>query len=57
MEYVLRWVEKMSDQFHCHCFSIKPKNIEICKNSLLNIGFTEQLGGEEDHGQAFGLVK
>lgn len=47
----------MSDQYHCHCFSINPDEIELCKNSLLNIGFTEQLGGEESHGQVFGLVK
>ena len=47
----------MSDQYHCHCFSIDSEDIELCKNHLLKIGFTEQLGGEEDHGQSFGLVK
>ncbi|MFQ5787102.1 MAG: hypothetical protein ACE5H1_03900 [Thermodesulfobacteriota bacterium] len=45
-----------SDQYHCRCFKISPQDIELCESKLREIGFENQIGGEEDHGQAFGLV-
>ena len=45
-----------SDQYHCRCFKISTEEIQLCENKLREIGFTEQIGGEEQHGQVFGLV-
>jgi len=47
----------MTDQFHCHCFYINPNDIKKCELLLRQNGFTDQVGGEEQHGQVFGLVK
>ena len=44
-----------SDKHHCRCFKINPNDIEICKKKLIEKGFEKQPGGEEDHGQVFGL--
>ena len=44
------------DQYHCRCFKISTQDIHLCESKLREIGFTEQIGGEEQHGQVFGLV-
>ncbi len=44
-----------SDIHHCRCFKINLKDIEKCQSQLLELGFEKQPGGEEDHGQVFGL--
>ena len=44
------------DQYHCRCFKISAQDIQLCESKLREIGFTEQIGGEEQHGQVFGLV-
>lgn len=44
------------DQYHCRCFKISSQDIQLCESKLREIGFDDQVGGEEDHGQVFGLV-
>ena len=48
-------LKNTSDKHHCRCFRINPKDIELCKTRLEEWGFEKQPGGEEDHGQVFGL--
>ncbi|AJM91723.1 hypothetical protein [Nitrosopumilus piranensis] len=48
-------IANKSDKHHCRCFRINPSDIEICKTRLEEWGFELQPGGEEDHGQVFGL--
>lgn len=43
-----------SDINHCRCFKIDPKDIELCKEKLVALGFEAQII-EENHGQVFGL--
>ena len=44
------------DQYHCRCFKISPQDIQLCESKLREIGFENQIGGEEQHGQVFGLA-
>lgn len=44
-----------SDEHHCRCFMIRPEDITVCKKCLEEAGFEKQPGGEENHGQTFGL--
>jgi len=37
------------DQYHCRCFKISVQDIPLCESKLREIGFTEQIGGEEQH--------
>lgn len=48
-------LKNTSDKHHCRCFRINPEDIETCKTRLEEWGFEKQPGGEEDHGQVFGL--
>jgi len=48
-------LENTSDSHHCRCFKISQSDIENCKTKLEELGFEEQPGGEQDHGQVFGL--
>ena len=48
-------LENTSDEHHCRCFRINPNDIETCQTRLKELGFELQPGGEEPHGQVFGL--
>jgi len=48
-------LKNTSDEHHCRCFRINTSDIETCKIRLKELGFEQQPGGEEDHGQVFGL--
>lgn len=49
-------VSNMSDAHHCRCFRIDPRDIDACRDGLLNAGFEPQLI-EENRGQKFGLKR
>jgi len=41
---------------HCRCFKINAKDIQVCRQKLLELGFEPQIT-EVNHGQVFGLRK
>lgn len=50
-------LKNLSDEYHCRCFKINSNDLETFRKKLIEVGFEKQPGGEEDHGQVFGLRK